>query len=179
MERHDNGIETDVPHLCGAMMSELQMIIIFHALVGAFGSGSGVVGLFPLRTAAGREVVEAGIGFHGDGERPAEFGGRAGRIADAFAFLHTGTAEFQVAALQIRAVGLHVQSGGTDGNAVRPGLDSVGFRGGLFGVAGCRVFIANPKGHLSWYVKIADFRCNIRKKSRGHVAQCSLPLSSV
>ena len=115
------------------------MIIIFDALVGAFGSGSGVVGLFPFPAFAGREIVEAGIGFHGDGERPAEFGGRAGGVADAFAFLHTGTAEFQVAALQIRAVGLHVQSGGTDGNAVRSGFDCVGLRRGLFGVAGIEV----------------------------------------
>ena len=79
-------------------MSVFQVIIVFDALVGAFGSGSGVVDLFPFRTAAGREIVETRIGFHGDGERPAEFGGGAGRIADAFALLHTGTAEFKVAA---------------------------------------------------------------------------------
>ena len=120
-------------------MSVFQMIVVFDALVGAFGSGSGVVGLFPFRTAAGREIVEAGIGFHGDGEGSAEFGRRAGRIADAFALLHTGTAEFKAAALQIRAVGLHVQSGGTDGKAVGSGFDCVGFRGGLLGVAGIEV----------------------------------------
>ena len=139
MERYDNGVETDVPHLRGTMMSRFQMIIIFNALVSAFGSGSGVIDLFPFRTAAGRKIVETGIGFHGDGESPAKFGGRAGRIADAFAFLHTGTAEFKVAALQIRAVGLHVQSGGTDGKAVGSDFDCVGFRGRLFGVAGIEV----------------------------------------
>ena len=135
MERHDNGIETDVPHLCGAMMSGLQMIIIFHALVGAFGSGSGVVDLFPFRTAAGREIVETGIGFHGDGESPAEFGAGAGGMADAFALLHTGTAEFKVEALQIRAVGPHVHSGGTDRKAVRSDFNCVGLGRGFFGVA--------------------------------------------
>ena len=121
------------------MMSVFQMIIVFHALVGAFGSGSGVVDLFPFPALAWWEIVQAGIGFHGDGERPAEFGGRAGRIADAFALLHTGTAEFKVAAFQIRAVWLHVQSGGTDGKAVGPSLDCVGFRRRLFGVAGIEV----------------------------------------
>ena len=79
-------------------MSGLQMIIIFYALVGAFGSGSGVIDLVPLRSAAGREIVETGIGIHGDGESSAEFGGRARGIADAFALLHTGTAEFKVVA---------------------------------------------------------------------------------
>ena len=120
-------------------MSGLQMIIIFNAFVGAFGSGSVIVDPFPLPAVAGREIVQAGIGFHGDGESPAEFGGRAGRIAEAFALLHTGTTEFKVLAFQIRAVRLHFQSGGTDGNAVRPGLDCVGFRRGRFGVAGIEV----------------------------------------
>ena len=53
--------------------------------------------------------------------------------------MHTGTAEFKAAALQIRAVGLHFQSSGTGGKVVRPDFDCVGFRRGLFGVAGIEV----------------------------------------
>ena len=68
-------------------MSVFQMIIVFDALLGAFGSGSGVAGLFLFPAFAWRETAQAGIGFHGDGERPGEFGGRAGASQRQFPLL--------------------------------------------------------------------------------------------
>lgn len=48
------------------MFAMFQMEINFHALITAFGSGTGVVDFLPLLTVPWRRVVEAGVSVKGD-----------------------------------------------------------------------------------------------------------------
>lgn len=122
MDAHHDDEQTTVPHFGRPMVTLLEMVILFDAFVGAFGTRAGVVGRFPCLTAAWCSAEESRVTFGVHMHLTPVFGRRAGilTLTDdlTVATAHFGAAVFEPMLGLVKAGRLHRMSGGTDGNAI-------------------------------------------------------------
>lgn len=125
MDQHHDQVESDIRELRGMVLASLQEIVQFNTLVAAFGGSPLDVHEMPLVTSPWRRSIEAKVGVHGDGTGSAELSGGTRGLAGAGSVVVQRTAELGVLPAKIVAVGFHLQTGMTDGDAIRGNGDAM------------------------------------------------------
>lgn len=134
MDQHQDEVEANVPELRRMVLTRLQKIIQFNALIAAFRSSAFVVHQMPLVTFPWRRSIEADVGIHGNGTGSAIFGGRTRGLAGTGSVVIQRAAKFGVLSAKIVAIGFHLQTGITDRDTIEANGDAVVIRSFL-GVA--------------------------------------------
>ena len=97
------------------VFTSLQEVIQLDSLVAAFRGCTHVVHETPLIASTRWIVVEADIGFHGDGTGFAKFGGRTWGFTGTGAIVIQRAAELSVLPAKVIAIGFHLQAGNVHG----------------------------------------------------------------
>ena len=110
------------------VFTSLQKVIQFDPLVAAFRGCTHVVHETPLIASTRRICIEADVGLHGDGAGSAKLGGGTWGFTGASSIVVQRTAELCVLTAKVIAIGLHLQPGFTDRDAIRADGDSMEVR---------------------------------------------------
>ena len=134
MNQHHNQVEANTPELRSVMLAGFEEIVQFDTLVAAFRGSPFVVHQTPVITTPWWRSVKSDIGLHGNRTSSAERDIGTRRSAGTGTVGIERATEFGILALQIIAIGFHLETGFTDRDAVR--TDSYAMIiGSLLGIA--------------------------------------------